>query len=446
MTVTPRVLIANRGEIASRLIRACQELGFEAIAAFSDADRSARWVAQADLSIEIGPAPAAKSYLNSEAIIAVANDCGATAIHPGYGFLAENSAFAAAVKDAGLIWVGPEPECIRMMGDKSSALSVAESAGVPILPRSDVLVDMGAAVAQAKALGYPMLLKANAGGGGRGIRPILDETTLRNCFEQARAEVGAAFGSDSMYLEKMLTWARHLEVQVLGDMHGNVIHLFERDCSLQRRRQKVVEEAPAPSISACTRESLCAAAVRLAKAVNYNSVGTVEFLVDEEENFYFIEMNTRIQVEHGVTELVTGIDIAREQLRVAHGENLGLSQNDVALRGAAIEVRINAEDPERGFVGSPGDIEIFTFPTGPGIRIDTGFGSGDTVQPFYDSLLCKILVSDRERDAAIMRMSLALQNTTVEGVSTNVNFLQQILQGQEFLTAKHHTTTLEQNL
>lgn len=444
--MTPRVLIANRGEIASRLIRACQELGFEAVAAFSDADRSARWVAQADRSVEIGPAPAAKSYLNSEAILAAANDCGATAIHPGYGFLAENSDFAAAVKDSGLIWVGPEPECIRVMGDKSSALSVAESASVPILPRSDVLVDLEAAVAQAEALGYPVLLKANAGGGGRGIRPIHGETILRNCFDQARAEVGAAFGSDSMYLEKMLTRARHVEVQVLGDMHGNVIHLFERDCSLQRRRQKVVEEAPSPSISETTRESLSAAAVRLAKAVNYNSAGTVEFLVDEEGDFYFIEMNTRIQVEHGVTELVTGIDIAREQLRVAHGERLNLSQDDVVIRGAAIEVRINAEDPEQGFIGSPGDIEAFTFPTGPGIRIDTGFGSGDTVQPFYDSLLCKILVCDRDRDAAIKRMSVALRNTAVEGVSTNVSFLQRTMQGHEFLAAEHHTTTLEQDL
>jgi len=289
-----------------------------------------------------------------------------------------------------------------------------------------------------------VLLKANAGGGGRGIRPILDETSLRGSFDQARAEVGAAFASDSMYLEKMLTRARHVEVQVLGDKHGNVVHLFERDCTLQRRRQKVVEEAPSPSITAATRQALCAAAVRMAESVDYNSAGTVEFLVDEEENFYFIEMNTRIQVEHGVTELVTGIDIAREQLLVALGEKLTVSQEDVSLRGAAIEVRVNAEDPERGFVGCPGDIDTFVFPTGPGIRIDTGFGPGDTVQPFYDSLLCKILVCDQDREAALTRLGIALVNTKVDGVSTNVGFLQQTLGAEDFRNAAHHTTTLEQ--
>lgn len=442
--MSPRVLIANRGEIASRIIRACKELQFETVAAFSEADRDAKWVSEADLSVGIGPSPAPKSYLNAAAIVDAALEVGATAVHPGYGFLAENADFAEAVTAAGLTWVGPSPACIRLMGDKSSALEVAEAANVPTLPRSEVLADLTAAVAGAGVMGYPVLLKANAGGGGRGIRPILDEETLVRSFDQARAEVGAAFANDSMYLEKMLRRARHVEVQVIADHYQNVIHLYERDCSLQRRRQKVVEEAPSPSISAPTREALCAAAVRLAESVAYGSVGTVEFLVDEDDNFYFIEMNTRIQVEHGVTELVTGIDIAREQLLVAHGEKLSIAQDDVQIRGSAIEVRINAEDPSQGFIGSPGEITEFTVASGPGIRVDTGFGRGDVVQPFYDSMVCKVMAQDSTRQATIRRLLIALENSQVSGVATNIDFLQATLRRGDFLEAAHHTTSLEE--
>lgn len=443
--MTNRVLVANRGEIASRVIRACQELDYEAIACYSEADKLGRWVEQADDAVCIGPAPAPKSYLNQDAILRAAGEVGATAIHPGYGFLAEKASFAAAVQDAGLTWVGPEPECIALMGAKSSALSVAENAGVTILPRSAVVGSAQEALDIARTLGYPVLLKADAGGGGRGIRPVFDEKTLGESFDQARAEVGAAFADDSVYLEKMLTRARHIEVQVLADKHGNFAHLYERDCSLQRRRQKVVEEAPSSTISSTTREALTQAALSLARAVDYNSVGTVEFLVDEDENFYFIEMNTRIQVEHGVTELVTGIDIVREQLRIAHGERLSFSQEDVLLRGAAIEVRINAEDPTNNFIGSPGQISLLTLPTGPGIRVDTGFATGDVVQPFYDSLICKALAFDADRASAIRRLELALRQTAVEGVSSNVEFLKETIRRPSFVDGSHHTRSLEED-
>jgi len=441
-----KVLIANRGEIASRVIRASQELGYEAIAAFSEADRDSRWVRQADSAICIGPPPAAKSYLNLEAVVQAALDCGATSVHPGYGFLAENEEFAASVIAAGLIWIGPPPRCIGLMGDKSSALAVATKAGVPTLPRSGVLASLDDALAQADVLGYPLLLKANAGGGGRGIRPIANADSLSVNFDQARAEVGAAFGDNSLYLEKLLTGARHVEVQIICDGFGNSIHLYERDCSLQRRRQKVVEEAPSSSVQESTRAQLAEAALRLAKAVEYESVGTVEFLVAQDQSFYFIEMNTRVQVEHGVTELVTGIDIVREQLRIAHAEPLSLEQSDVKLRGAAIEVRVNAEDPDMNFIGSPGLITLFEPPSGPGIRVDTGFGSGDSVQPFYDSLICKVLAHDVDRVAAIRRLELALKQVSIAGVTTNVPFLSKAIALPSFRDGTHHTQTLEDEM
>jgi len=445
MTLT-RVLIANRGEIASRVIRACQELGYETVAAFSEADRNARWVREADLAVCIGPPPAAKSYLNRKAVVQAALDCGATSVHPGYGFLAENEVFAQAVLDAGLIWIGPPPQCIGLMGDKSSALRVATGAGVPTLPRSGVLVSLDEALIEAKVLGYPLLLKANAGGGGKGIRPIVSPDALAVSFDQARAEVGAAFGDASLYLEKLLTGARHVEVQIICDSSGNSIHLYERDCSLQRRRQKVVEEAPSSFINAVTRAELAEAALRLAGVVDYISVGTVEFLVAQDQTFYFIEMNTRVQVEHGVTELVTGVDIVREQIRIAHGQPLSLQQNDVTLRGAAIEVRVNAEDPEMSFMGSPGTITVFEAPLGPGIRVDSGFGSGDMVQPFYDSLVCKILAHDVDRKAVIRRLKMALTQTDIQGVTTNLSFLGKALKLSSFQEGTHHTQTLESEI
>jgi acetyl-CoA carboxylase biotin carboxylase subunit len=332
------------------------------------------------------------------------------------------------------------------MGDKSSALRVATGAGVPTLPRSGVLVSLDEALIEAEVLGYPLLLKANAGGGGRGIRPIVSPDALAVSFDQARAEVGAAFGDASLYLEKLLTGARHVEVQIICDSSGNSIHLYERDCSLQRRRQKVVEEAPSSFINAVTRAELAEAALRLAGVVDYISVGTVEFLVAQDQTFYFIEMNTRVQVEHGVTELVTGVDIVREQIRIAHGQPLSLQQNDVALRGAAIEVRVNAEDPEMSFMGSPGTITVFEAPLGPGIRVDSGFGSGDMVQPFYDSLVCKILAHDVDRKAVIRRLKLALTQTDIQGVTTNLSFLGKALKLSSFQEGTHHTQTLESEI
>jgi len=443
---SPRVFIANRGEIASRIIRACQELGYHAVAAYSDADAESRWVREANSAVRIGPAPAAKSYLNKDALIAAALECNATSVHPGYGFLAENAEFAQAVVDAGLTWVGPPSACIALMGDKSSALSVAAKAEVPILPRSDVLTSLDHAIAEGEALGYPLLLKANAGGGGRGIRPVENAESLRSSFDQARAEVGAAFGDDSLYLEKLLTGARHVEVQIVRDSTGHGIHLYERDCSLQRRRQKVVEEAPSAFLLDSTRGQLTQAALRLAEAVDYVSVGTIEFLVSEDQRFYFIEMNTRVQVEHGVTELVTGVDIVREQLKIAHGEPLGITQNDIQLRGAALEVRINAENPDMNFIGSPGEITRFLFPTGPGIRVDTGFGPGDVVQPFYDSLVCKFLAYDSDRAGAIRRMELALDQAVIEGIASNVSFVKRALGLSSFVDGEHHTQTLESEI
>lgn len=442
----PKVLVANRGEIASRIIRACQELNYHAVAAYSEPDRDSRWVRQADSAICVGPAPAAKSYLNIEAMIKAALECGATAVHPGYGFLAENQDFAQAVTDAGLVWVGPPAKCIGLMGDKPSALEVASNAGVPTLPRSGVLASREDALKQAEQLGYPLLLKANAGGGGRGIRPIMDADSLSANFDQARAEVGAAFGDESLYLEKLLSGARHVEVQIMCDNSGEGVHLYERDCSLQRRRQKVVEEAPCSFIDESTRQALCKAALNLAKSVDYVSVGTIEFLVAQDQSFYFIEMNTRVQVEHGVTEMVTGVDIVREQIQIAHGHQLSIRQGDIKLRGAAVEVRINAEDPSMNFIGSPGLISVFEPPSGPGIRVDTGFGSGDMVQPFYDSLVCKILAHDLDRTAALRRLELALQQVDIQGVTTNVTFLGQALKLDAFRDGSHHTQTLEQTL
>jgi acetyl-CoA carboxylase biotin carboxylase subunit len=420
--VFDKLLVANRGEIAVRIIRAAKELGLRTVAVYSAADKDSLAVRYADEAVAIGPPPAAQSYLNSDAIIAAARHSGAGAIHPGYGFLAENARFADAVEAAGLVFVGPTPATIRIMGDKAAARAAARAAGVPIVPGSDGEVgDLAQATAAARPIGYPVMLKASAGGGGRGIRVAANEEELAHHFHTAQAEATAAFGSGALYLERFLKRARHLEVQVLGDGE-HVVHCFERECSLQRRRQKVWEEAPSPAIDAKTREALCASAVRLAAAAHYRGAGTLEYLYDDETGeFYFIEMNTRIQVEHPITEAITGVDLVREMIGVAQGRPLALKQNDVAMRGAAIEVRINAEDPDKNFRPSPGRIAALTLPAGPGVRVDTMLYPGYVVPPYYDSLLAKIIVHAETRDLALARLRRALDEFTIEGVVTTAS-------------------------
>ncbi len=366
-----KVLIANRGEIALRVIRACRELDLQTVAVFSTADQDALHVRRADEAVCIGPPHARESYLNVEAMLQAARQSGADAVHPGYGFLAENADFAAACRDEGLVFVGPSPDAIEAMGDKVAARRLAARAGAPTIPGTEGTTSVEEALEVAGEIGYPVLIKAAAGGGGRGIRAARAEEELAELLAQAAMEADAAFGDGSLYLEKLLVDARHVEVQVLGDTHGNLIHLFERECSLQRRRQKLFEESPSPALDADTRDAMTGAALGIASAVGYENAGTIEFLLDRDGAFYFIEMNTRIQVEHPVTELVTGIDLVKEQLRVARGEPLSVRQDEVAVTGAAIEVRINAEDPERDFLPSPGEITAFELPGGPGVRVDT---------------------------------------------------------------------------
>jgi acetyl-CoA carboxylase, biotin carboxylase subunit len=440
-----RLLVANRGEIAVRIIRAARDLGLSTVAVHSTADADARHVRLADVAVEIGPPPAGKSYLVADAIIEAARSAGADAIHPGYGFLSERAGFAAAVADAGLAFVGPDAEVIDRMGDKVRARQVAAAAGVPTVPGTPGGVEnVAAAVAAAADIGYPVMLKAAAGGGGRGIRVVEDEAGLREAFPAASREAASAFGDGRMYLERFVRRARHVEVQVLGD-GAEAVHLFERECSLQRRRQKVVEEALAPGIDAGVREAMTAAAVRLAREVGYRSAGTVEFLVnDETHEFFFIEMNTRIQVEHPTTELVTGIDLVAEQLRIAAGEPLRHAQADITARGWAIEFRVNAEDPARGFLPSPGKVGRLELPAGPWVRVDTWLEPDVTVPPFYDSLLAKVVVWGEDRESAIRRSRRALAEFAVEGVSTTAGLHTEILDQEWFAAGRFHTGTLEQ--
>jgi len=439
-----RMLVANRGEIAVRIIRAARELGLETVAVHSDADREGLAVRLADSVVPIGPAPAAKSYLNIDAVIRAAVDSGAQAVHPGYGFLSENAAFAQAVESAGLVFVGPTPETIRIMGNKSRALDTAVKAGVPTVPGSDGVVGtIEDATRAAASIGYPVMIKASAGGGGRGIRVARDAEELRKQMSVAQSEAQAAFGDNSVYLERFIRHARHVEVQVLGD--GNdVVHCFERDCSLQRRRQKILEEGPSPVLSQATRERLCESAVRLAKSVGYRSAGTLEYLYDGESGeFFFIEMNTRIQVEHPITEMITGIDLVREMIRVAQGYPLRFKQDDIAMHGAAIECRINAEDPEKNFMPSPGRISEIDLPGGPGVRMDTMLYAGYTVPPYYDSLLGKLVVHAEDRPAAIARMRRALKELRVEGIKTTRALHLRIMDEPWFGAAQFDTNFLE---
>ncbi len=422
-----RVLVANRGEIAVRVVRAAHTLGWEAVALYSDADADSHWVALADEAVHVGPAQAAKSYLDVEKVLAAAASSGADLVHPGYGFLSERASFAQAVADAGLTFVGPDAGVISKMGDKAAARAAASAADVPVVPGSDVLSDTDLALEVADDIGYPVLIKASAGGGGRGIRLVEAREDLVQAISAVQSEAQSSFGDGSVYLEKVIRDARHVEVQVVADQHGNVAHAFERDCSVQRRRQKLLEEAPAPELSGEVREEMTAASVRLATEVGYVGAGTIEYLVSGDD-FYFIEMNTRIQVEHPISEEISGVDLVAEQLRIAVGERLSFAQEDLQASGVAFEFRINAEDPENGFFPSPGELTRFDLPGGPGVRVDTGYVCGDTVSPYYDSMLAKVIVHGRDREEAVARSLQALAEMNVEGVKTTRDVHVRLLQ------------------
>ncbi len=441
-----KVLVANRGEIALRVMRACRELGCECVAIHSSADAESLHVKYADESVCVGRKLSSESYLNVPNIIAAAEITGAEAVHPGYGFLAENAQFAEIVTESRFVWIGPTAETIRKMGDKAAARRTAQKAKVPVIPGTPLLPGVEDAVAAAARLGYPVIIKATAGGGGKGMRVARSAEDLRQCFVTARAEAGASFGNDGVYLEKYLENPRHVEIQILADHHGHVLHLGERDCSVQRRHQKLIEEAPCPALSARQRQKMGEAAVRLAAAVGYRSAGTIEFLLDADGSFYFMEMNTRIQVEHPVTELVTGIDIVKWQLRIAAGEPLDFEQKDVRITGHAIECRINAENPQRDFLPCPGRIFFFHAPGGPGVRIDSHIYSEYQVPPHYDSLLAKIIVHGKDRPEAIARMRRALDECVIEGIPTSIPFHIEVLGNQTFVAGRATTRFLETEL
>ncbi|NDD30068.1 MAG: acetyl-CoA carboxylase biotin carboxylase subunit [Proteobacteria bacterium] len=439
-----KILIANRGEIAVRVVRACKEMGIATVAVFSEPDRHSLHVTLADEAFCVGPAAATQSYLNIPNIISAALVSGAEAIHPGYGFLAENSKFAEICQSHGIKFIGPSPQAMDSMGDKSKARELMRTAGVPILPGTSDLESEEDAVRFARESGYPLLIKATAGGGGKGMRVVHDAGQLVRGLQTARAEAHAAFGDDRVYLEKFLPEARHIEIQVLGDEHGNLIHLGERDCSVQRRNQKLLEEAPSEIVSPDLRARMGEAALRGARAARYASAGTIEFLLDQRDgSFFFLEMNTRIQVEHPVTELVTGIDLVQEQIRVAAGQPLRWKQEDIRLNGHAVECRINAEDPSRGFVPSTGRITALHLPGGLGVRLDTHIQGGYQVLPFYDSLLGKLIVHASTREEALARMNRALEELRVEGVSTTADFLRTIVNNAFYRKNKIHTTFVE---
>jgi acetyl-CoA carboxylase biotin carboxylase subunit len=427
-----KILICNRGEIALRVMRTCRELGIECVAVHAAADRDSLHVKYADESVCVGKAASGDSYLKVPNLIAAAEITGAEAVHPGYGFLAENADFAETVMENGFIWIGPAPETIRSMGDKATARARAEAAGVPTVPGTGILATVEAARKAAERITYPVLLKATAGGGGKGMRPARNPAELERAYATASTEAKAAFGDASLYMEKYLARPRHVEIQILADGHGNCIHLGERDCSVQRRHQKLIEEAPSPAVTPELRERMGAAAVKLAREVDYRSAGTVEFLLDEDGSFYFMEMNTRIQVEHPVTELLTGVDLVQEQLRVASGEALDVRQEDIRFNGHAIECRVNAEDPTRNFMPTPGRITDFHAPGGFGVRVDSHLYTGYAVPPYYDSLLAKIIVHGRDRTEAIARMVRALEESVFEGVSTSIPFHLAVLAHPEF--------------
>jgi len=439
-----KILIANRGEIALRIMRACRELGVQSVAIHSTADADSLHVKYADESVCVGRASSAESYLKIPNIIAAAEITGAEAIHPGYGFLAENADFAEICADNDFVWIGPPAGVIAQMGDKATARAMAVEAGVPVVPGTGLVDDLEAAVLAAGRFGYPIIIKATAGGGGKGMRVAWDEEELRRQYVAARTEAGAAFGNDGVYLEKFLVNPRHVEIQLLGDTHGRILHFGERDCSVQRRHQKLIEEAPSPAVDPNLRRKMGGAAVRLAERVGYYSAGTVEFLLDEDGSFYFMEMNTRIQVEHPVTELVTGHDLVKWMIRVAAGEALDFTQDDIKVTGHAMECRINAENPERDFMPCPGRVFYYHAPGGPGVRVDTHVYSDYLVPPHYDSLLAKVITHGKDRTEAVARMRRALTECVFEGLPTSTPFHLEVLRNPVFLEGKATTRFLEE--
>ncbi|HEX6384435.1 MAG TPA: acetyl-CoA carboxylase biotin carboxylase subunit [Anaerolineae bacterium] len=449
-----KILVANRGEIARRVFLACHELGVGSVAVYSEADAAAPWVRLADESYPLAGVTAVETYLNQEAILTVADGCGADAIHPGYGFLSENPDFAAACAERGLVFIGPSPEAIRVMGSKAASRELAQQAGVPVVPGVDGAGKSEAELRAAAAdIGYPALIKASAGGGGKGMRVVWSEADLAGAVQAARGEARSAFGNPHILLEKFFTEIHHVEIQVLGDHHGNLLHLFERECSIQRRHQKIVEESPAPAIGgdSSLRQAMAEAAVALARAVNYTNAGTVEFIVasgdpSREARFYFLEMNTRLQVEHPVTELVTGLDLVTWQIRIAAGEPLPFTQDAIRQRGHAIECRIYAEDPANEFLPSTGTITYYRRPSGPGVRVDDGIESGTQVSPYYDPMLAKLITWGHNRDEAIRKMARALGETVVLGVTTNVAYLLDILQEPHFVAGQTSTSYLQDHM
>ncbi|MEL6136577.1 MAG: acetyl-CoA carboxylase biotin carboxylase subunit [Cyanobacteria bacterium J06628_6] len=440
-----KLLIANRGEIALRILRTCEEMGVATVAVHSTVDRHALHVQLADEAVCIGEAPSSRSYLNIPNIIAAALTRGASAIHPGYGFLAENARFADICADHKLIFVGPSSASIRAMGDKSTAKATMQRVGVPTVPGSKGLLESeDEALKLAAEIGYPVMIKATAGGGGRGMRLVREESELSKMFMAAQGEAEAAFGNAGIYLEKFVENPRHIEFQILADSFGNVIHLGERDCSIQRRHQKLLEESPSPALNPSLREKMGTAAVMAAKSINYVGAGTVEFLVDSQGNFYFMEMNTRIQVEHPVTEMVTGIDLIAEQIRIAQGDKLSITQDDIRLRGHSIECRINAEDPDYNFRPNPGRISGYLAPGGLGVRMDSHVYTDYEIPPYYDSLIGKLIVWGPNRDTAIQRMKRALRECAITGLPTTIGFHQKVLDRPEFLKGEVYTNFVNQ--
>jgi acetyl-CoA carboxylase biotin carboxylase subunit len=439
-----RILIANRGEIALRIIRACREMGIETVAIFSEGDRGASYLELADEAYCVGPPKAADSYLKISNVISAAEVGNVQAIHPGYGFLAENAHFNEVCRSCKIDFIGPSPEAMAMLGDKNAARRLAREAKVPVVPGSDGLVEEeGDAVRIAHEIGFPVLIKASAGGGGRGMRVAANDLSLKSALQQARAEAEAAFGSGAVYLERYIEHPRHVEVQVLADQHGNVIHLWERDCSAQRRHQKLIEESPAPNLPNETRLSMCEAATRLIRNANYSNAGTVEFIVDQQGNYYFIEVNARIQVEHPVSEMVTGIDLIKWQIKIAAGEPLDLKQEDVPLSGCAIECRINAEDPAHGFRPSPGKIQRMMVPGGMGVRFDSHVHPGYTVPPYYDSMIGKLIVHRPTREEAIAAMHRCLTELCVDPLKTTIPLYLRIMKNPTFISGKFDTSFVE---
>jgi acetyl-CoA carboxylase biotin carboxylase subunit len=445
--VFEKILVANRGEIALRVIRACRELGVRSVAVYSEADAHAPHVREADEAVLLGPAPSSESYLKGDAIIAAAKRTGAQAVHPGYGFLSEREWFARAVREAGLVWIGPPAEAIAAMGSKTAARELAIKAGTPVVPgTTTALKDAEEAAAVADAMGYPVLLKAAAGGGGKGMRVVHRRDELAGALASAQREAKNAFGDDAVYVEKYIVGPRHVEIQVLGDQHGTMLHLGERECSVQRRHQKMIEEAPSVAVTPELRARMGAAAVAAATAAGYVNAGTCEFLLDATGDFYFLEMNTRIQVEHPVTELVTGIDLVQWQIRIAAGEKLPFAQADIAPKGWAIECRITSEDPANGFLPSTGQIRYLHVPSGPGVRWDSGVETGSTISLFYDPMLAKLIVWATTREAAIERMHRALLELTIEGVDTSRDFHLRVMEDADFRAGAIEIQWLERRL